>query len=265
MIRLAKVCPLYSSSKGNATFIGNGDSGILVDAGVNCKRLAFGLNQVGLTPESVKGIFITHDHTDHISGLNVFTKHYDIPVYAQKRTLEKLFSLGVINSSRAFEVSDKTVEIDELGMQISAFDTPHDTEQSCGYKIHTYDNKNIAVCTDLGYVTQEVEDGVNGCDLVLLEANYDLDMLKNGSYPYTLKQRIMSNFGHLCNSDSARFIKQLLQNGTTRVILGHLSQENNTPQVAENTVLRELYGFERNKDYLLSVAPVSTNGMVVTL
>lgn len=262
---LAKVCPLFSSSKGNSTFVGNGTNGILIDIGVSCKRLIGGLERVSLTPEGIKGIFITHDHSDHIAGLSVFTKRYDIPVYAQEKTLKKLISTNAVHSTKLIEVSDKKITVDEAGIEISAFNTPHDTEQSCGYRIHTYDEKEIAICTDLGCITPAVEEGLDGCDLVLLEANYDQRMLNDGFYPYYLKQRIMSGHGHLCNTDSAKMIKKLLSKGTTRIILGHLSQENNTPSVAERTVLGELSEFARNKDYLMSVAPVATEGMTFVL
>ncbi len=262
---MAKVCPLYSSSKGNATFVGNGDTGILIDAGVSCKRLVYGLNQAGLTPQSVKGIFITHDHSDHILGLKVFTSRYNIPIYAQSKTLEELFRKDAIGTSKVYEITNETIVCENTDIEITAFDTPHDTVQSCGYRVHTYDDINISVCTDLGFVTPTVERAVMGSDVVLLESNYDLDMLKNGVYPYSLKQRILSNNGHLCNTDSASFINRLIKNGTTRVILGHLSVENNTPTVAENTTLRALGEFKRNRDYILEVAPQESNGLVVTL
>lgn len=262
---MARVCPLYSSSKGNATFVGNGDSGILIDAGVSCKRLIYGLNQAGLTAQSVKGIFITHDHSDHISGLKVFSSKFDIPIYAQKKTLEELFRKDAIGTSKVYEISDETIVAENTDIEITAFETPHDTVQSCGYRIHTYDDINISVCTDLGFVTPTVEKAVMGSDVVLLESNYDLDMLRNGTYPFSLKQRILSNNGHLCNTDSAAFISRLIKNGTTRVILGHLSVENNTPTVAENTTLRALCDYKRNKDYILEVAPQESNGLVVSL
>jgi len=146
-------------------------------------------------------------------------------------------------------------------MKITPFVTPHDTTQSCGYKIETSDSKKIAVCTDLGEVTPAVSESLSGCDCVLLESNYDEKMLKTSSYPFYLKERISSRKGHLANGDCAKQVRRLVESGTTRVILGHLSQENNTPQKAEKAVLNELSGFKRNIDYILSVAPVCTTGM----
>ena len=134
--------------------------------------------------------------------------------------------------------------VEVAGMEVKCFSTPHDTRQSCGYTIHTSDNKKISICTDLGEITPTVEENLHGSDLVLLESNYDEHMLKTGSYPFVLKKRILSNSGHLANNECAKQVKKLIQNGTTRIILGHLSQENNTPQVAENAVLNELSEFK---------------------
>ncbi|HOV41725.1 MAG TPA: MBL fold metallo-hydrolase, partial [Oscillospiraceae bacterium] len=143
------------------------------------------------------------------------------------------------------------------------FDTPHDAMQSCGYRIITSDGKTCAVCTDLGHVTPEVERNLNGCELVMLESNYDEKMLKCGSYPEYLKKRIRSKHGHLSNSDCAEQLKKLVEIGTTRIILAHLSQENNTPQIAAAAAVSGLNGFARDKDYLLEVAPVETVGKCV--
>lgn len=261
---MARVYPLFSSSKGNATFVGSPSSGILIDAGVSCKRLSEGLEICGINASAVKAIFITHEHSDHVSGLNVFSKKYNIPVFAQEKTLEGLIRDNRISSNvKASVVTQQGVEID--GMFVKCFSTPHDTEQSCGYRITMPDDKVISICTDLGNITSEVENNLYGSDLVLLESNYDEGMLKNGSYPYYLKKRILSDRGHLANNVCAKMVRKLLEKGTTRVILGHLSQENNTPTVAENTVLNELEGFCRNKDYILSVAPIATSGAVCIL
>jgi len=261
---MARVYPLYSSSKGNATFIGSPTSGVLVDTGVSCKRLLEGLEVSGISLDAVKAIFITHEHGDHISGLSVLTKKCRIPVFAEEDTLDFLICNNYISPLCSAEViTNKGVEVS--GMHIKCFSTPHDTRQSCGYSIFTADNKKITICTDLGEITPTVEENLLGSDLVLLESNYDEQMLRNGAYPFSLKKRILSANGHLANHHCAKQVKKLLQNGTTRVILGHLSQENNTPQVAERTVLSELNEFVRNKDYILSVAPVCTKGAMCVL
>lgn len=253
---MARIYPLFSSSKGNSTYIGNKTSGILIDAGVTYKRLLEAFSRSELDFSAVQAIFVTHNHIDHIKGLSVITKKWDIPVFAQEKTLEYLVRNDMIHSS-ACEINDA---VTVGNMEISCFSTPHDTEQSCGYRIHTEDGKKCAVCTDLGEVTQDVAENLHGCDLVLLESNYDENMLRNGPYPYPLKQRISSSHGHLSNIACGEHAKTLISNGTTRIILGHLSQENNMPDIADRTVEQSLSGFTRNKDYLLEVAPVETVG-----
>ena len=147
-------------------------------------------------------------------------------------------------------------------MAVSCFETSHDTPQSCGYRVDFSDGKSCCVCTDLGYVSDTVRTAVTGSSAVLLEANYDVNMLRNGPYPVYLKERIRSDHGHLSNDDSGNFGAELIKSGTTRLILGHLSQENNTPATAEYTVesIIAQNGLQRNSDYILSCAPVETGG-----
>lgn len=258
---MARIYPLFSSSKGNAIFIGDEKSGILIDAGVSCKRLVEGLAINGISPEAVRGIFVTHEHSDHIKGLSVFTKKFRTPVFAQKLNLEFLADNDLVSPlSTLTEIDENPIEFADF--QINAFETPHDSRQSCGFRISTPDEKCCCVCTDLGFVTDEVHKNLCGCDLVLIEANYDNEMLRNGPYPFSLKQRIASKTGHLCNNDSAKEIDRLVKNGTTQIILGHLSQENNTPNIAGNTVIKSLCDLTYKKDYMLRVAPVETHGEV---
>ena len=257
---MARIYPLFSSSKGNSTYIGNKSEGILIDDGVSFARLKKAMDVNGLSVDAIKAIFVTHEHSDHTKGLAVLTKKIKAPVFAQGLTLEYLRKSCLINGE-SLEMMDGE-EI--CGMNIHCFNTPHDTRESCGYRIEFPDGKTVAVCTDLGHITETVEQNLLGTDCVLLEANYDIEMLLNSIYPFHLKTRIFSNNGHLSNVDSGAFAARLLKSGTTRLILGHLSQENNTPELAEKTVFNCLHGFVRNSDYTLSVAPVETNGGYIT-
>lgn len=259
---MARIYPLFSSSKGNASFIGTESGGILIDCGVSCKRLTGALALNNIPVEAVKAVFITHEHSDHVSGLKMFTSKTGCPVYGQKRTLQRLAEANKISSSS--HIIDMTgITITAAGMEVRCFNTPHDTIQSCGYRIHTDDDKHCAVCTDLGHITDEVDEALTGCRLVLIESNYDENMLRTGGYPLYLKQRILSENGHLSNDDCTAQIGRMIASGTTHFVLGHLSQDNNRPHIADSTVQKGLPQFVRGKDYLLGVAPVETSGGAV--
>lgn len=259
---MARIYPLFSSSKGNSSFIGTENGGILIDCGVSFKRLCSALEINRIPLDAVKAVFITHEHSDHVSGLRMLTGRTGMPVYGQKRTLQRLCDADKIApSSRVIDISG--ISIACAGMEVSCFNTPHDTIQSCGYRIKTEDGRCCAVCTDLGHITEEVDNALTGCRLVLIESNYDENMLCTGSYPFHLKERILSPNGHLSNDDCAVQIGRLIARGTTHFLLGHLSQDNNRPQTADSTVERYLSGFTRGRDYLMGVAPVETKGGAV--
>lgn len=259
---MARIYPLFSSSKGNATFIGTENGGILIDCGVSCKRLMGALELNRIPVDAVKAVFVTHEHSDHVSGLKLFASKTGCPVYGQKRTLQRLADADKI-SPQTPVIDMCGISIPVAGMEVRCFNTPHDTIQSCGYRIHTEDDKHCAVCTDLGHVTDEVNEALTGCRLVLLESNYDENMLRTGGYPLYLKKRILSETGHLSNNDCTAQIGRLIEQGTTHFLLVHLSQDNNRPQIADCTVQNGLPQFKRGKDYLLGVAPVETTGGAV--
>ncbi len=259
---MAKFYPLFSSSSANASYIGGRNAGILVDAGASCKKMLEALDRNGLQKQCVQGIFITHTHSDHIKGLRVLLGKLKVPVYATARSLEKLVQDGQIPAG-IDTISIDTGAVSCGDCEITAFPTMHDAPGSCGYRIRTADDKLCAVCTDLGVVTREVFDALCGCDMVLLESNYDPAMLRHGPYPPELKRRIMSEYGHLSNDDSADFARSLVNSGTTRILLGHLSPHNNTPECAAQAVSAGLREFTSGLDYLLGIAPVETQGGAV--
>lgn len=257
---MAILCPLFSGSSGNATYIGYEGVGILIDAGVTAKKIDTALTAHEWDPDGVLGLFITHEHIDHVRGLSVFSRKHHLPVFASEGTGRTLMNAGVVA-----EVTAVSGCVEIGGFAVSRFDTSHDCEGSSGYIVITPDGKRIGVCTDLGTVTEGVKEALTGCDAVLLESNHDLAMLRNGSYPAYLKSRIRSDFGHLSNPVSADLAAYLASSGTTRLILGHLSRENNTPALALDCARTRLAlcGLEDGRDYLLTAAAPEGNGPVV--
>lgn len=261
---MARFCSLFSSSSGNSTFVGTSKKGILIDAGVSAKRLKEALIKREISPESISAIFVTHEHSDHIKAIRVFCSQFKTPVYATKGTLEALEEDGILNGKFPYyAIDEKGVEIND--MLIKAFETPHDSNESCGYKIILPDERKLAVCTDIGHITETIMKNLTGCDLVMLESNHDIGMVQNGEYPYYLKRRILSSRGHLSNIDCSVVAKKLIESGTTRLFLGHLSKDNNIPALAYETTYASIYetGAVINKDYMLTVNPVENTEDIV--
>lgn len=261
---MARYCPLFSGSEGNSTYLGTANGGVLVDAGVSAKRLTEALSQRGIDPTSLHGIFLTHEHSDHISGLKVFLKKHPMPVYATHGTLEAVMEKDALPAGVTAYVIDNTVTVGDL--QVTAFSTPHDSRESCGYRVAFPDERTAVVATDIGYLTDTVKKAVNGCDLVHIESNHDVRMLECGPYPYYLKERILSRVGHLSNESCASLLPLLLESGATRFVLSHLSRENNTPFLAQMTAQASLKatGALENRDFLLSVAaPIGADDVMI--
>ena len=249
-----KFYSLYSGSSGNSTYIGDSESGILIDIGKNAKQTTLALDAIGISPANIRAIFITHEHSDHISGLRVFCNKHKIPVYASLGTLSALDEGGHLMGD--FPVFQMSNFADVEGFHVTSFPTLHDARESCGYRIEMENGKSAAVCTDLGIVTPEVMNGLLGCETVLLESNYDKNMLETGPYPYSLKRRIAGETGHLSNEMAANTSFQLIKGGTRNIILGHLSRENNYPDLAFQTTQSFLLtnGLNVDCDYNLKVA-----------
>ncbi len=250
---MAKACQLFSGSSGNSIFIADGETKILVDAGVTAKRLEGALASIGENANDLTAVFITHEHSDHIKGLRVFAARHHLPVIAEEQVLIRLLTDGHITEQQAV-TAERDMELG--GLAVLPFENSHDSVACLGYRFNLSDGKSISVCTDTGYITPDAELTVPGSDLVFLESNHEIRMLQNGPYPYLLKQRILSRVGHLSNDDCARFAAALVDSGTTRLVLSHLSRENNFPDIARQTTLAALNtaGFREDYDFRLKVA-----------
>lgn len=248
---MARLCPLFSGSSGNSYYIGSRSAGLLIDAGRSARQLDNMLKLCGIDPLALQGILVTHEHTDHVSGLRVFAKKYRLPVLASAGTLSAL-------GDTLCEVETHPVEegLQMAGMTVTPFSTSHDCAQPLGYRVRTEDGRTLGFATDLGYLSDTVKEHLLGADLVVIESNHDPEMLRTGGYPYPLKQRILSDRGHLSNGVCAGFLPELMKSGTKRFLLAHLSRENNSPALALDTSLSALTraGFTREIDFLLDTA-----------
>lgn len=261
-----RISSLCSSSKANCTYIESAGTGFLVDVGCNYKMLCEGLKLIGRDVSDIKAVFVTHEHSDHIGGLAALTKHLNVPVYASEGTWGRIVEKKEISPDTDIKLLSD-IENAPVSVCAAAFRTPHDSAESVGYTFSDRENK-IAVCTDLGHITEEVRQSLIGSRFVLLEANYDTVMMeRNIKYPYVLKKRIRSDLGHLSNGDCAAFARELVRTGTVSILLGHLSQNNNTPETAINTVETALSasGAVRGKDYILDAAAVIGSGKAIAV
>lgn len=230
-----RIVTLYSGSDGNAVYVQIGKTSILIDAGKNARTLCRSLCDIGADADALSAIFITHEHGDHVSALEVFCKHHAIPVHVMEASASRFDRLpATVFQERLVRHAGMFTET--VGdMTVSSFRTPHDSRMSVGYRISFSDGDGIhtvGIATDMGYVSDSVREGLTGCEAVVLESNHDLDMLMEGQYPDVLKKRIASRWGHLSNADCAAFAAELAQNGTKAFLLAHLSRENNEPRLA---------------------------------
>ena len=250
-VTLTTVHTLASGSSGNALLFSCGDTHILVDAGISCRRIAASLKELGLGFDDLDGLLITHCHSDHISGLQTLLKRSSFSIFGSGRTCRELeYRLAGIGAR--LEALPIMQGCSLGGCTVTAFPTSHDSPGSCGYRLDG-PTGSLGILTDTGYVTEEAREVLPGVQMAVLETNHDVEAVRSGPYPYYLKARILGSEGHLCNEDAAAFAVELAQRGTSEFILAHLSQENNTPAQARNAVERAMNGAGLSP--ILSVAP----------
>ncbi len=246
---MLKFCSLYSGSSGNSSFIQSENINILVDAGVSGKKIIDALASINIGIEDISAILITHEHSDHTQSIATLSKKYNIPIYANKKTWDAMQdkkekiskdNIFYFNNNKPFKLNDIT---------ILPFDIPHDAVDPCGFTISDKESK-ISIATDIGHMTTSIIDNIKNSNFLLLEANYEPDVLKCSTYPFHLKERIASPLGHLSNIEAGKTINYLADFGVKNIMLGHLSNENNFPELAYKSVLEQI----ENKDLNLSVA-----------
>ena len=257
-------CSLYSGSSGNSLLVETENTKLLIDAGVSSKKIETALNNLNIDPSSINGILITHEHSDHVQGLGTFAKKFDLSVFVNQKTLdampkqkEKIPEKNI----KKFTIEEKF----EIGdMKIKPFAIPHDAANPCGFNVFK-DNKKISIATDIGHMTNGILKNLEDSIFVLLESNYDPEVLKFSRYPYPLKSRIAGPNGHLSNELAGKTISHLLGSGLEQAMLGHLSKESNFPELAYKTVVDEIISSNYSKNSLkLSVASRDIPGNIIS-
>lgn len=236
-----RLCSIASGSSGNCIYVGSEATHLLVDVGISGKKTESGLNSLGLSGRDLDGILITHEHADHISGLGVLARKYEIPIYATPGTIaaiQSCSSLGELDRGLFHEVrADQKLIIKDL--TVNPMRISHDAAEPVAYRI-AYGSKKVGICTDLGIYNDYTVECLRGMDALLIEANHDVNMLQVGPYPYYLKQRILGDRGHLSNENSGRLLSRIIHDKLQTIILGHLSKENNLPELAYEAVRMEI-------------------------
>ena len=258
-------CSLYSGSSGNSLFVETDNTKLLIDAGVSCKKIETALNNIEVDPNSIDGILVTHEHIDHVQGLGTLSRKFDLPVFVNQETLDAMpkqkdkildKNIKTFKLSENFEIGDLTIH---------PFSIPHDAANPCGFNIYNEDKK-ISIATDIGHMTNNILKNLEESLFVMLEANYDPEILRFSSYPFTLKSRIAGPTGHLSNEIAGKTISHLLKSGLKNAMLGHLSKESNFPELAYQTVVDELISNNYNQYILqLNVASRDSQSKIISL
>lgn len=243
-----ELCTLASGSKGNSSLICSDSASVLVDIGLSTKQLCSALSKVGKRVEDLAGIFITHEHRDHILGLKTFINKYKIPILGTAETLDEIFEILSLKEEDKplFHILEKDEAFSFQDMKVQTFPIPHDAANPIGFTFQK-EGKKVAICTDIGRITEEVKAHLVGSNALLVEANHDEHILQAGKYPYSLKKRILSDLGHLSNENSGKLLSEIWHRDLKQVFLGHLSKENNLPELALLSVKCELS--EKHQEY----------------
>ena len=229
-----KISVLASGSKGNNSYIETTNTKVLVDLGMTCLYVETKLKSLNINPKEIDAIILTHTHVDHINGLRVFTKKYNTKVYLTEKMLKDIQQIFDLQN---YEIIDKDFSINDLDIEV--FKTSHDASDSNGY-IFKNNNKSIVYITDTGYLNRKYKEKLTNKNIYIMESNHDIKMLQNGKYPYHLKQRILSDRGHLSNEMSAKYLVEYMGKDTKNIVLIHLSHENNDPEIALSTLKNKL-------------------------
>ena len=248
-----KFCNLYSGSSGNCSFVGTDNINILIDCGESQKKISDALESIGKNINKIDAIIVTHEHSDHVKNLGAISKKYNIPVYANEKTFENMpeqTSLIDEKNKKIFNTDDH-FEIGDL--KIYPFHIPHDAAEPCGYNIYNEDKK-ISIATDIGHMDNNILKKLEESQFLLLESNYEPEILKYAKYPYYLKQRIAGPNGHLSNQEAGLTITKLVYSGVNNIMLGHLSKQTNFPELAYKTVMEEIIKSKINSELSLNVA-----------
>lgn len=249
-----KFCSLASGSSGNCQYMETEKTRILIDAGLSGKKVEDLLATIDVCPTTIDSILVTHEHRDHAKGVGILSRRYDIPVYANAGTWRSMWEIiGEIEERniRVFE-TEKFFQLRDI--DIYPFGIFHDAEDPVGYCLY-YKNEKVSVLTDTGWVNNEIRDTIKDSSIYLIESNHDVKMLKEGKYPWFLKERIMSSTGHLSNEDAGDLISNIVKGKGEKILLGHLSKENNSPSLAYNTVknILEEVGVKTHEDISLDL------------
>ena len=242
-----QICTLYSGSKGNAAFLRLADTKLLIDAGKSARCLCKSLQDVGTDIENIRAILLTHEHTDHTAALDVLLKHYPLPVHIPRASADKMAKTAPEHVKSCLVPHPPAFFGEIEGVSFTSFPTPHDSAASVGYRFSFEENgvaHTVGYATDIGHLSRELLEGLRGCEMAVIESNHDVEMLMTGPYPYDLKRRILSRHGHLSNADGASLATELVKDGAKRLLLAHLSEQNNEPGLVYEELSATLAGLD---------------------